>query len=485
MTAKNHSQNSIPSIEFNSSASKFRDQESFIDFFCNDEILNRDEELENVSTNQSSEQDNFTLYIQKLIEQLSCDISLTSSDVFKLNNCRQKDFKNNIGWDLFYALIARPDQDIHLKNHMINNAGYNSDMLANLRSTILNISAYIPDFHDIKSLVPIKERTDLTSEEKKILKKEQKQKKKEKGYVTPKVFSVHIMSKEHSDLYFNSKIQLFIEFDRHLSSKELNIYTDLYQKLVPENYIVNIKDEYDLSSDEEQELYNHVKDNPNFKKWHDYKHSDMYCAWQFDQRDRYWQAAMLASKLMTPKIIHLKNKCQNIRYKHDDDFEMAILETIYLAIPEYEKSKSNFAKFIVTYMMHTAYVYENDLSEYSRQQLELFIDSYDKRIEEGETFKDDIDFSSPDIEVMNKYEKNSFLDACKIANIDFHNDSFIFDHNDSNEVNRFMTRVQDYVLCTRLFNSLYINRLSDKMEEMSRRSNEPITRSENYEVGER
>jgi len=134
----------------------------------------------------------------------------------------------------------------------------------------------------------------------------------------------------------------------------------------------------------------------------------MYCAWQFDQRDRYWQAAMLASKLMTPKIIHLKNKCQNIRYKHDDDFEMAILETIYLAIPEYEKSKSNFAKFIVTYMMHTAYVYENDLSEYSRQQLELFIDSYDKRIEEGLNNTDNIRYKACNSILDSKDNGNSF-----------------------------------------------------------------------------
>lgn len=85
------------------------------------------------------------------------------------------------------------------------------------------------------------------------------------------------------------------------------------------------------------------------------------------ERDRgYWLSAIVASTLLKPIISKQFFKNQNDRVKEnvDEDFLNDCIIEIARVIPGFDKSKSQFPKYIAPYIMQMAYVHGNDLSVY-------------------------------------------------------------------------------------------------------------------------
>lgn len=90
----------------------------------------------------------------------------------------------------------------------------------------------------------------------------------------------------------------------------------------------------------------------------------------YDKNNKWWLSAKVATALLAPIIAAQFYKNQNCRVSEvlEDDFTSEALVMIQQAMPNYDRSKSQFPKFISLYIKQVGYVHNKDASTYEQKK---------------------------------------------------------------------------------------------------------------------
>lgn len=156
-----------------------------------------------------------------------------------------------------------------------------------------------------------------------------------------------------------------------------------------------------------------------------------------EQKAGYWTSSHLATQMMLPKILLLKQKYDTGRVKIDEyDFIIDMQTEIREYIPGYNSEKSQFAHYLRPILEHVAYTYNRDTTPYLMERNNFVVDSYDKRLEEGTYVPKDYNLLDPEESLIEKEHNDLFSNLLSLSGIEY--DGSKFKEIDTDQIQNFV-----------------------------------------------